>query len=664
MALSGSFISDKYGSNSSGSSYLQLKVYWSASQNIGENYSIVNADVYLVIAGNISSSATKSGTMYTDGQTQNISKSFGSISSGEHYIGSSSKVVYHNADGTKGLNLGVDFGMNVTFNNKAVNLMSLWAWITLDTIPRASQPSMSDFNIGNVVYIHTNRASASFTHNIQAYFGNWSKTIATGVTDNFAWNTALDASTLFSQIPNSTSGRGTIYLDTYSNGVLVGQKSIGFMAYVVNSNPTFTDFDYQDSNEIIVALTGNNRVLVKGYSNVKAIITSLNKAVARNNASMSRYRATIGNKQIEANYSGNDVSMTINNIESAIINITAIDSRGLQTTINKTATIIDYAKINISNIILKRENGVGNKVFFELNGLYWNGSFGAVANGIEEISYRYKKKSEVAFSNFIKIDAKCIAENGNITNKTNGTNFFATTNNGNTAVSFANVDYDVEIKIIDKLDTCTRMLSIDSGIPYTAARKNSNGKYAMGINKFPRDNFDGLDIDGDVFINGNKVDTTKLVKYIRITEDSTNIVANGLNIVRDGRVYDFVLTSVGNREFNSGLFIEGITECRTRYLNSCYNSVAAHTATSSVEIRQDTGVVITLGTVTLDNWGRIICKFSNMTLTAAGVLDTMYYREGFIYYAGSNSNVTQFNFATNDYANLFRAGSELKIFKR
>ena len=66
------------------------------------------------------------------------------------------------------------------------------SWTSLTTIARASVPTItpSTFNIGDTITIKTNRKSTSFTHNVILYFGNYSYTIATGVTDNVTFDTS------------------------------------------------------------------------------------------------------------------------------------------------------------------------------------------------------------------------------------------------------------------------------------------------------------------------------------------------------------------------------------------------------------------------------------------------------------------------------------------
>lgn len=56
------------------------------------------------------------------------------------------------------------------------------------------------------------------------------------------------------------------YIDFYGNLV------------ITNSNPTFNNFTYEDTDEKCKILTGGNQGIIKGYSDVKINISSANKS--------------------------------------------------------------------------------------------------------------------------------------------------------------------------------------------------------------------------------------------------------------------------------------------------------------------------------------------------------------------------------------------------
>ena len=103
----------------------------------------------------------------------------------------------HNADGTKTINWSWD----ISTGTSVIGDWEESGTKVLQTIPRASQPSLSSssVNLGNSVTITTNRVSNSFTHTITYAIGSESGTIATNVTDTTTWTPPI---TLASQILN------------------------------------------------------------------------------------------------------------------------------------------------------------------------------------------------------------------------------------------------------------------------------------------------------------------------------------------------------------------------------------------------------------------------------------------------------------------------------
>jgi hypothetical protein len=151
--------------------------------------------------------------------------------------------VGHNADGTGGVTIHGAF--NATFG---LTSSSPGVYCTLQTIPRASQPSVSGscpINGSSGITIYTNRASSSFTHTITYSFGSKSGTITTNAGASCYWVPSLD---LITEIAQSDSGSGTITCKT--NGV--GTKTCGFTL----TNPGSTEITIQ--NNSISLASGQN----------------------------------------------------------------------------------------------------------------------------------------------------------------------------------------------------------------------------------------------------------------------------------------------------------------------------------------------------------------------------------------------------------------------
>lgn len=151
----------------------------------------------------------------------------------------------HNADGSKSFSISVEAGIyQWDINKKGSKTFSL------NVIPRASSISCGIFTMGTAGTISVARASTSFTHTITYLYGTKSGTICTkSSSTSVSWTPPLD---LAHMIPNSTSGVGTLYCDTYNGNTKIGSKSISFtcnaspnmkpscsIASITNTNNTF-----------------------------------------------------------------------------------------------------------------------------------------------------------------------------------------------------------------------------------------------------------------------------------------------------------------------------------------------------------------------------------------------------------------------------------------
>lgn len=236
MSLSGSFVGAA--SSSRPGMFYRLRVDWSATQSVANNTSTITCNFYLeqdnswsISIGGRSNTCTIDGTVI--GWTSPTVENGGGTTT---HIGSCSRTVSHNSDGTKSLSISATYNTApLTIANTAINSITASATVTLDTIARASTPTVSASSVtmrDGSVTIYTNRASTGFTHTLSYTFGGASGTIATGVTDSYNWTPPLD---LAKQIPSATQGTLTIYCATYSDGTLVGTKSVNLTAVVPES---------------------------------------------------------------------------------------------------------------------------------------------------------------------------------------------------------------------------------------------------------------------------------------------------------------------------------------------------------------------------------------------------------------------------------------------
>lgn len=274
------------------------------------------------------------------------------------------------------------------------------------------------------------------------------------------------ASKIYPLTPNSNTYKARYILTTTANGKSY-TNSKDFTFTVTNSNPTFNNFTYQDTNTTITALTGNNQILVNGYSNVKATISTANKATAKNSATMKSYKLLIGTKNTTANYNASaDVNMSINQVNNNVIDLYAIDSRGNSTKVSKTATIKKYSNIKIKSLSATRQNNIGTITTLNFEGEFWNASFGSVANAITSCKYKYKTTSSSTW-----IDGKTTLTYTISGNKITGS-LNIQGDAGTDGFSVAN-SFDIQLILADKLSSATYNIILSSGNPALAIYKNN-----------------------------------------------------------------------------------------------------------------------------------------------------------------------------------------------
>ena len=263
----------------------------------------------------------------------------------------------------------------------------------------------------------------------------------------------------------TTTNSRTVYffIRTVIGGVTYTSKSSAKTFSIINADPDFTNFEFKDINEKTIALTGNNQDVILGYSNVEVTIPVANKAVAKKEATMTKYRFN----SLEANYSETqDVTIISNGVTSGDFSVYAIDSRGNSKRKDKSAVnVINYTPLQKGNITIKRENGVSENVVLEFDATIDLVDFGAQTNSITSAQYRYKIASETKWSELENITVQ-VDNEGKIT--------FNNLIKGDTERLGFNINnaYSIEVYIKDELSEIKYTVNLGSGIPHIAYAKN------------------------------------------------------------------------------------------------------------------------------------------------------------------------------------------------
>lgn len=364
------------------------------SQSVANNTSNVTVDVVASWTyGSWNATGQCNGTITIDGTTY----SFSGIKFNANHTTTGSEVVMtktvnvtHNSDGTKTLYCSSVFNIYLTTATSVSGSGSA----TLTTIARASQPSCITYpnhtqnvgEFGKEISIHMNRKSSSFTHTVRYQFGSQSGTIATGVTTGTTWVVPLS---LMNLIPSSTSGSGTIYVDTYNGSTLVGTKYCGFTATVPASVKPSCSFVLED----ITGVDDKYGSPVKGLSQIKVTV-SATKAYS---SDIKSYSIKINGATYNTATANSGVLLSSGSVP---VNVTVTDARGRSGSSSYTMTVKDYNMPAITKLTAIRcnQDGTANK-----RGEYVKVTFSAVVSSMSDknaarYSVQYKVTSEASYT--------------------------------------------------------------------------------------------------------------------------------------------------------------------------------------------------------------------------------------------------------------------------
>ncbi|HFU3860573.1 TPA: DUF859 family phage minor structural protein [Streptococcus suis] len=312
------------------------------SQDISGNSSVIKIDVWIGMdtGWNIEFGNTYGNTVTVtcDGQSQTLAVGPLYLNGSKKYLGSVQFRVGHNADGTKSAGIGLSSNMSnisygtLNFGNASGN------WVHgLTTIPRSSSVSVSSGVIGSALTININRQSSSFKHTVRYAWGNKSGTIASNVDTSTTWTIPLDFA---NDIPNATSGTGTIFVDTYSGSTKTGTQSTAFTASVPDSiKPSLTGFTLVDGNTAARTLIPGEQQFVQIVSN---IAVHFGQATGAYGSTITSYHAEIVGKNQSTSQNGGSLGI-MNYHGQVTIRARVTDSRGrTSNTIERTVTVLEY----------------------------------------------------------------------------------------------------------------------------------------------------------------------------------------------------------------------------------------------------------------------------------------------------------------------------------
>ena len=233
---------------------------------------------------------------------------------------------------------------------------------------------------------------------------------------------------------------------------------------IINSNPEFSDFEYYDGNNEIIAITGDKLCIVKNKSKLNVTISSSHKMQTKNYATPVSYRIEASDLTGTIAYSENDVSLELGTlgINGAInINVSAIDSRGNITTKTKVIYVIDYES-PVQSVSIRRINEFENTTRINVSGIFSLITCGTKdKNTIKSVRYRYKESSSSTWKEWQLLKFSISKDSYTCTQQ---------------AIDLDNEkSFNFEIEVVDKLETVVLPYFVAQGIPIefiNATKKN------------------------------------------------------------------------------------------------------------------------------------------------------------------------------------------------
>lgn len=327
------------------------------SVNVDGNYDLWTATLTKYYKWNISSSATKYGSMWANGVL---------IWSGGVTIGGSGTKtlatvtnikIPHDSNGSKHFDFSFSQELKVTLSGNYVGSVSASGGIDCDVIPRATKPYCTPGTVkfGESVTIKTPRASSDFGHVITYSFYDKTEQIADNQwNDEFKWTVPTS---LISKMPNASQFYICFRVDTYSrSGKFIGSNYCTLDVVLPSGyGPTVTGITYTNEDAAIAKRFGASTI-IQGVSKVKCNVSTSTK----NGATITYYQNEIDGQSI----SGPNSFFTTQPLKSSgtvVLKSTVTDSRGQKATLSKNISVTPWWSPTVKNVSAQRWNVTSNK---------------------------------------------------------------------------------------------------------------------------------------------------------------------------------------------------------------------------------------------------------------------------------------------------------------
>ena len=546
----------------------KLIVEWSASQNVGGNYSTVTANLYVQGTQGwstiYSGSVAKSVALVINGNRKSGTARIDISGTEKRLLLSHTVNVPHNADGSKSFRIEGMWNPQITWSGTYYGSEE-WTrqdW-SLNAIPRAStfNQSATTFNMDGEGTIYINPASNSFNHKLYMYFGNTQVLLRDNPPVNQNFNVHFNASDFAYQIPNADLGVGVLQLQTFNGGNLVGSNQrTTYLKLPSNYVPSQPSVNVSDESSVPAKLGVSKTagIYVKGMSLIRFVCSSSGVL----GSTITGYQVKIGSQTFSSAGGTIDIDLSKFDVGTGSLNatVTVTDSRGRTNSRTVGINIQNYSAPKINSFSAVRQNNSATVIITKPV------SVSSILNSSTNIN-SYTVKTEYKLSSATSW-----------TNWRNETNTSAVINSGGWDVTKS---YDIRVTLSDKLNQMVVTASISTAKTLISYHKD----VGVGIGKMHERG--ALDVGGDMYVSG--------------------IIRQNNNQVIDTSNYNGYFDSRYNSKFNTD-FDNRMNATFNGKFDSAYNNKVAVNYNKNIALGYGLhGRVIKRGnTVTISAWRQVV----------------------------------------------------------
>ena len=404
--------------------------------------------------------------------------------------------------------------------------------ITLDPIDNASTFNFSkNVVLGSALDISITKKTPSARHTLRYSWYGLEGKLADNIDTSYRW---MVPESFANDIPNSSSGWGTIFLDTYVGGKLINTQSKTFKASLSLNRvkPTFSRISLADANEKTRNITQSDRHFVSVLSKIYARFDNVQ---AKYGASITGYfMEIVGNNNTISAPNGTFREISVNKDTQFTLRGYVEDSRGISSDpYETTITVLNYFSPTLRFEVTR--SGATNstltiKRFAKVAPL--------MVNGVQ------KNPMKLTFTTRnVDSDTETIDNGGAGGTWSQISEFNAS--NANLGNSYpADTSYIVVGKLEDKFTSVSFQVTVPSDRIVM-----SYDKEGVGINKYRERG--ALDVDGLIYSNRKQIQHHKLTEPNGVALDTK---VTNLNDYKDTGFYSIAGNYVNHPALGEGGF--------------------------------------------------------------------------------------------------------------